>query len=465
MEKLIHLVQRYSVIIAVLIVLGSIALVAVMLFPNELGLSSERQPRADAPAAATDVPTGPGTPSRPTAPPLPTPTEGLGLPFTVRSADWELVVERIESLETLDEGEAPLTPTEDGFLVLIGRLRNNGTDPGCMARTEWLLVDRETERAFGVNAQALEQAPALFGEEYPGPFEGLCVDPQEEQVVALFFDVPSTAELDLTFGGENGSRLALGLPDELAHLAFVISIEPTETPVATATFTPKPTATATRTKTATPTLPAESTPIALPSATVEPSAQAVVPATATKQAAATAAATPTATEPPAPTATEASAVVAETAPAPAEETPVPTEPSVAGSGVQGLATASGWHLRAGPGDFHPVLAFVNRGDTLYVQGRDVSNAWLLVNTVEGGRGWISATHIDANDATGDLEVTEELLATPTPLPGEAPVNVEQVSSAAATGSASLPWMQIMVGGSVLGGLALVISLLVGSRHS
>ncbi len=72
------------------------------------------------------------------------------------------------------------------------------------------------------------------------------------------------------------------------------------------------------------------------------------------------------------------------------------------------------NVRAAPDLTAGVLAMLDAGTDLFLEGRTADNAWLLVRTVDGTRGWVAELYVDYRDGVyiPDLPISDAVLAGP-----------------------------------------------------
>jgi uncharacterized protein YraI len=79
-------------------------------------------------------------------------------------------------------------------------------------------------------------------------------------------------------------------------------------------------------------------------------------------------------------------------------------------------TTASLNLRTGPGADHPVIDALPYGTPVFIEGRDWAREWVLVNTEDGARGWLSAYYL-AFDEGVQLEpvpVSDEIIGSAAP---------------------------------------------------
>lgn len=88
------------------------------------------------------------------------------------------------------------------------------------------------------------------------------------------------------------------------------------------------------------------------------------------------------------------------------------------------------NVRAAPNLTAGVLAMLDAGTDLFLEARTADNAWLLIHTVDGTRGWVAELYVDYKDGVyiPSLPISDETLAGPAQ-PNPAPAAVEQSSAA------------------------------------
>ncbi|MGF1504111.1 MAG: SH3 domain-containing protein, partial [Anaerolineae bacterium] len=76
-----------------------------------------------------------------------------------------------------------------------------------------------------------------------------------------------------------------------------------------------------------------------------------------------------------------------------------------------VTLAFGSNLRAGPGTTYETITFLEAGEVLSVQGRDVNGGWIFGETSTGQSGWVRITQIEGRLDFGLIPLAETI---PTP---------------------------------------------------
>jgi hypothetical protein len=182
-----------------------------------------------------------------------TPTyEPIHFPLVAASDNWSFVIQQAEFYTFLTNSTGTVKPDKGAFLALIGDVKNDSAESGCVTNREWELTDSKTGLKYDYNFYAAASLKELYSLDDPGAFLGTCLNGGEQKRLFVVFDINPNSELTLTFRKPNnglpvqlhtGSYL-MSVPTATATLTPTITASPiaTNTPLSTITFTPEPTA-------------------------------------------------------------------------------------------------------------------------------------------------------------------------------------------------------------------------------